>query len=93
MIAAKSPVVLAGTYNLASQTEWKQLVNSLDGSRTIVLAVRSPYDLMFLPDAAVCIAAYDDNYVTMTMLGKVLTGELAPRGRLPVVIPTGDSKD
>ena len=91
MLAAKSPVVLISTYNLASQTEWKQLVNSLDGRRTVVLAVRSPYDLMFLPDAAVCIAAYDDNYVTMTMVGKALKGELAPRGHLPVVIPGVDN--
>ena len=93
MIAAKSPVVLVGTYNLASQTEWKQFVNSLGGRRTVVLAVRSPYDLMFLPDAAVCIAAYDDNYVTMMMLGKVLKGQLAMRGHLPVVIPGVDNED
>ena len=85
--AAQSPVVLIGTYNLSSQREWKNLISALDGNRTVILGVGSPYDLMFVPKTAAFIATYDDHPITMKMVGKMLKGEIAPRGRLPVNIP------
>ena len=85
--AAQSPVVLIGTYNLSSQREWKNLISALDGNRTVILGVGSPYDLMFVPKTAAFIATYDYHPITMKMVGKMLKGEIAPRGRLPVNIP------
>lgn len=86
-VVAQSPVVLIGTYNLISQREWKNLISTLDGNRTVILGVRSPYDLMFVPKTAAFIATYDDHPITMKMVGKMLKGEIAARGRLPVSIP------
>lgn len=83
----QSPAVLIGTYHLSSQREWKNLIKTLEGKRTVILGVRSPYDLMFVPKTAAFIATYDDHPITMKMVGKMLKGEIAPRGRLPVTIP------
>ena len=85
-------MILIGTYNLAVQPAWKELVKGLEASRTVVLAVRSPYDLMFIPNRMAFVAAYDDNPVTMKMLGRLLRGDIAPRGRLPVTIPEDDKQ-
>ena len=91
-LASQAPVILIGTYNLAGQPAWKQLVNSLEALRTVVLAVRSPYDLMFIPNRMAFVASYDDNPVTLKMLGRLLKGDIVPRGRLPVTIPEDDKQ-
>ena len=86
-VAAQSPVVLIGTYNLNNQREWKNLISILDGNHTVILGVGSPYDLMFVPKTAAFIATYDYHPITMKMVGKMLKGEIAARGRLLVAIP------
>lgn len=84
---AKEETVLVGSYNLNQNIVWRQLVQSLSEKQTIVIAARSPYDLMYIPNVVSYIAIYDDNPVTMKMLGKMFKGEFEPQGHMPVDIP------
>lgn len=83
-VVHNAPVVLVGTYNLHRNTKWAELVQSLDAEKVIALAVRSPYDLLYIPRVAGYVTAYDDGFRSMDALGRVLKGEINPRGRLPV---------
>ncbi len=55
-----------------------------EGCRVIVVARRMPYDLKYYPAAVAGIAAYDDSPAMQQAVGELLTGRLAPTGRLPV---------
>lgn len=48
-IVANEQAVVVGTYNLSRNKAWADLVNSLEQNKLIVLAMRSPYDLMAVP--------------------------------------------
>ena len=86
-VVAEEKAVLIGSYNLHQNIAWRQLISSLDFKRAFVLSVRSPYDIIHIPYTAGYAVSYDDNAVTMKVLGKVLNGQLQPKGRLPVDIP------
>ncbi|GAA1607928.1 hypothetical protein GCM10009789_72950 [Kribbella sancticallisti] len=68
----------------------QKLVNALlaTGRPVIVVAVRDPYDVAYFPAARTTLATYGYAAVSMEALAKVLYGELAPTGKLPVAIPT-----
>lgn len=69
----------------------KALLNA--DATVIVLAVRDPYDIAEFPDAPTFLATYSDNAVTMEAAGRVLLGEVSPKGRLPVDIPSAEDPD
>jgi beta-glucosidase-like glycosyl hydrolase/endonuclease/exonuclease/phosphatase family metal-dependent hydrolase len=79
----------AVTDKLAKQ---QKLVNDLlaTGRPVVVVAVRDPYDVSRFPAASTTLATYSYAAVSMEALAKVLTGEIAPTGKLPVDIPTVD---
>ncbi|MGI6093553.1 MAG: beta-N-acetylhexosaminidase [Veillonellaceae bacterium] len=81
---SKEEVVLVGTYDIDRNPEWAKLVQALGADKVIALAMRSPYDLLKIPEVGAYIACYSDRPVTMKALGKLLKGELEPRGYLPV---------
>ncbi len=54
------------------------------GKPSIILSLMSPYDLPNYPGAGAALAVYGMTEPGMSAAGKVLAGELQPRGRLPV---------
>ncbi|MFG1621001.1 glycoside hydrolase family 3 N-terminal domain-containing protein [Kribbella sp. NPDC049227] len=71
------------------QAKQQKLVNALlaTGRPVILVAVRDPYDVAYFPSASTTLATYGYAAVSMEALAKVLYGELAPTGKLPVAIP------
>lgn len=60
------------------------------GKPVVVVAVRDPYDLAYLPGVTTYLATYSYTRAAMDALVRALHGELSPRGRLPVTIPTAE---
>jgi beta-N-acetylhexosaminidase len=63
------------------------------GKPVIVVAVRDPYDIAYLPGVSTYLATYTYTPAAMDALVRALHGELSPRGRLPVTIPAADDPD
>ncbi|UCH09437.1 MAG: hypothetical protein JSU61_09385, partial [Fidelibacterota bacterium] len=55
--------------------------------RTIWIALNTPYDLYTYPDAKTYICTYGDRLPQLKALCRIMVGEIAPAGRLPVDIP------
>ncbi|MFF0340243.1 glycoside hydrolase family 3 N-terminal domain-containing protein [Kribbella sp. NPDC004875] len=74
------------TDKLAKQ---QKLVNGLlgTGRPVIVVPVRDPYDVAYVDPAPTTLVTYGSTAPSMTALAKVLYGEIAPTGKLPVEIP------
>ncbi len=53
----------------------------------MVVYAGSPYDAGWFPDAPAQIATYSDVPVSMRGLGRVVAGEVAATGTLPVRVP------
>jgi len=72
------------------QAKQQKLVNALvaTGRPVIVAAVRDPYDVAYFAAAQTTLATYSYAAPSMEALAKVLYGEIAPTGKLPVDIPT-----
>ncbi|MEU4607686.1 glycoside hydrolase family 3 N-terminal domain-containing protein [Kribbella sp. NPDC023972] len=71
------------------QAKQQKLVNALlaTGRPVVLVAARDPYDVAYFPSAQTTLATYGYAAVSMESLAKVLYGELAPAGKLPVAIP------
>ena len=85
-VAADGRVVIVATSNVAKNRAQADLVNALLKANvpTILVATRSPYDLLALPDAPTYLAIYGANPPMLDALAEVLTGKVTPRGKLPV---------
>lgn len=83
----QSPVVIVGSYDLNLNSNWVKVIRRLNADKTVVMAMRSPYDLMLVPEVGAYVACYSDKPVTMKALGEFLKGELEPSGHLPVDLP------
>ncbi|GAA2873982.1 beta-N-acetylhexosaminidase [Actinoplanes cyaneus] len=57
------------------------------GRPLVVVAVRDPYDIAYLPGVTTYLATYSYTEVSMKSLARVLLGAMPPRGKLPVEIP------
>ena len=75
------------TVGAAAQT---QLVRALlaTGTPVVVAAMRNPYDVASFPAASTVVDTYGYTPDQVESLVRVLFGEVAPVGRLPVAIPT-----
>lgn len=82
-----APVILAGSYNLNSNTRWRDLILSLDSGNLVVAAMRSPYDLTRIPNVPTYLAVYSDRPASMQALAGIIAGRQFPRGLLPVELP------
>ncbi|WP_091672068.1 glycoside hydrolase family 3 protein [Amycolatopsis marina] len=89
-LAGESELVVVLTNNLRSSSAQRALLNELlaTGKPVVAVAVQEPYDPGYV-DAPTWIATYDWRAVTMSSLAKVIRGEVAPQGKLPVGIPAG----
>jgi beta-N-acetylhexosaminidase len=86
---ARDRVVVAtnkASANVRQQALVKQLLAT--GKPVLVVAVRDPYDIAYFTDAPTYLATYSTTAISMESLARVLFGEVQPRGRLPVSIPT-----
>ena len=67
----------------------QRLVKALvaTGTPVVVVAVRDPYDIAYLPGVRTYLATYSYSPVAIEAAARVITGEVAPTGTLPVDVP------
>ncbi|KGN40661.1 glycoside hydrolase family 3 protein [Knoellia aerolata] len=67
----------------------QKLVKALQdiGIPVVVVATRDPYDIAYLPGTATYLATYSYSPVAIRAAARVITGQVAPTGKLPVDIP------
>jgi len=90
--AQQNDVTVVLTYNVSPTSTQKQLVAALDATDThlIVVAVRNPYDINQLRDVDEYLATYSYAAPALASLARVITGDISPRGTLPVDIRSAD---
>ncbi len=57
------------------------------GDSLIVIATGTPYDLAEFPSVSTYVATYGQEPALLEAAARILTGQIPPRGRLPVSIP------
>jgi len=67
----------------------QKLVSALlaTGKPVVVVAVRDPYDIAYLPGVKTYLATYSYSPVAIESAVRVIVGKVAPTGKLPVDIP------
>jgi beta-N-acetylhexosaminidase len=81
--------LIVGTINVQAESPQANLVRAVlqTGPPAIVIALRLPYDLVSFPEAPAYLCTYSLLAPSMHALARVLFGQAAPHGRLPVSIP------
>lgn len=81
--------IIVGTLTVKQEDAQANLVESLNetGVPVVVVAIRSPYDLAYLPDVAAYICTYEFPYPALKMAAKAIYGLEQVTGQLPVTIP------
>lgn len=82
-------VVLTNAAWKESRTTQRDLVRALQqsGARVVAVAVHDPYDASYVDEVPTWLVTYSDQTVAMESLTRVLFGEIAPAGKLPVSVP------
>lgn len=70
----------------SAQAEMIRQLAALPGRRFVLIAGRTPYDLLSVPEVPVYVCAYENKPRMMTAVAGVLSGRVAATGRLPVTI-------
>jgi beta-N-acetylhexosaminidase len=72
------------------QARQQRLVHELvaTGRPVVVVAVNDPYDIAHFTEAPTFLVTYAGNAVALRACARVLFGEVSPRGKLPVAIPS-----
>ncbi|RXJ02542.1 beta-N-acetylhexosaminidase [Anaerobacillus alkaliphilus] len=85
--------IIVGTLTATNSPDQIQLIEKLSHLRKkiVVVAMRSPYDLVSLPDVSAYIATYEFTTASLRMAAKAIYGLEQVTGTLPVTIPN-DSK-
>jgi len=93
--AASQDLVLVSTNRAWANPAQQTLVKALlaTGKPVVVVAMRDPYDIAYFPDVSAYVATYSYTRVSLLALARVLFNEVAPRGRLPVMIPVAGSPE
>ncbi|NUT52592.1 MAG: glycoside hydrolase family 3 protein, partial [Saccharothrix sp.] len=86
--AGSADVVVVLTNALSRQPAQQALLTRLlaTGRPVVAVAVQNPYDVAHTA-APTWLATYSYGAVSMEALARVITGEVAPVGRLPVEVP------
>jgi beta-N-acetylhexosaminidase len=93
---AKENDVTVVTTNAAwNSTAQQNLVKALvaTGKPVIVASVRDAYDIGYFPEVKNYLVTYGYTPASLESLTKVLFGEIAPKGKLPVMIPVAGHPD
>jgi beta-N-acetylhexosaminidase len=87
--AAQADHVIVGTISAEHDASQMQLVQTLcqRGQSPVVIALRTPYDVIGFPKVETYLCAYGIRPVSMEAVARVLFGEIAARGVLPCAIP------
>ncbi len=85
----KAAYVIVGTVGADKDTNQSELVRAIHarGQRLIVVALRTPYDLIAFPMIGTYLCAYGIRRVTTEAIARVLFGEIEAAGVLPCAIP------
>ena len=88
-MAKDGRTLIVATTDAGKNRQQADLVNKLLKEKipTVVVAVRGPYDLLYLKDVPTYLASYGFNPPSIEALAAVLMGKVKPRGRLPVELP------
>ena len=89
MAAARdADTVVVGTADASANPEQAALVTALAAVRpTVLVSLRSPYDILAAPAAQGYVCAYTGREPTLRALADVMSGAVAPVGSLPVDLP------
>jgi len=74
-----------GVQNASQRDAINILINY--GKPSVLLSLMNPYDIPSYPGASAVIALYGMTAPSMAAAGEILSGQLAPSGRLPVELP------
>jgi beta-N-acetylhexosaminidase len=87
--AAQAQIVVVGTISVDRDPGQVDLVQALErrGQAPVVVALRTPYDLMAFPTVQSYLCTYGIRPVSMEATARVLFGEIEARGVLPCAIP------
>jgi beta-N-acetylhexosaminidase len=86
--ARSADVVVLGAADLFSYPQQAVLAKALQAVKpTILVSLRSPYDILSAPGVAGYVCAYTGREPTLRALADVLAGTRAPTGTLPVEVP------
>lgn len=87
--AADGARVVVGTIAATDDPAQGALVQALEerGQSPIVVAMRTPYDILSFPRVATYLCAYGIRPVTCEAIARVLFGEIVATGLLPCAIP------
>ncbi|WP_240930505.1 glycoside hydrolase family 3 protein [Isoptericola sp. BMS4] len=93
--AADADAIVFTSYNASGNAAQQQMVADLaaTGKPVIVVAGRNPYDINVLPGADAVLNSYGYGVVNYTAVARVVAGDVAPSGRLPVAVPTADGSE
>ena len=82
-------MVIVGTVAAERDPAQAELVRAIlaRGQSPVVVALRTPYDLMAFPQVETYLCAYSIRAVSMEAVARVLFGEIEARGVLPCPIP------
>ncbi|MFE9748797.1 glycoside hydrolase family 3 protein [Saccharothrix saharensis] len=87
--ARAAELTIVATNKAWTDVGQQDLVRALlaTGKPVVVIAVRDPYDIAYFPQAQTYLATYSHTEVSVESAVRVLYGENAPVGKLPVTIP------
>lgn len=86
--ARDADTVVVGTADANANPQQAALVTALAAVRpTVMVSLRSPYDILAAPTAQGYVCAYTGREPTLRALADVLSGAVAPVGSLPVDVP------
>ena len=85
----ESDVIVVATRNAHTIKDQAATVRRIQeyGKPMVVLALRSPYDIMEVPSVSSYVASYGDSSVSLEATVASLFGDYKPSGKLPVSIP------
>lgn len=86
--ARDADVAVMGSADLFSYPQQAKLAQALQAVKpTVLVSLRSPYDILSAPAVSGYVCAYTGREPTLRAIADVLTGSRAPTGTLPVDIP------
>ncbi|MEU6090452.1 glycoside hydrolase family 3 protein [Streptomyces sp. NPDC047085] len=90
--AQDADAVVVATYNVTASSSQRTLVQQLlaTGKTVVAVAVRNPYDVAQLPAVKAYVATYSWTDVELRAAARVIAGQVAPHGRLPVPVQRAD---
>lgn len=85
--AKQADVVVVGVADVGINDDQLKLVTRLAAAKpTVLVSLRGPYDVRFVPSVAACVCAYDGRLPSLRGVVEVLTGARKPVGAVPVVV-------